>query len=84
MTRAGYNCIEISNDFVKLGKYTRGIESEPFLRSGRIVLIEGNWIADFIEQCEGFPNSAHDDKVDVLTYPIYEYLYEGENPYILT
>ena len=29
-----------------------------------------NYIPDFISQCESFPNGRHDDKVDVMTYPI--------------
>lgn len=82
LSNAGFNCIPIKNDFVRKGKYTRVEESEPFLRSGKIVLIDGTWIASFIGQCESFPNGKHDDKVDVLTYPIHEFLINDNNPYI--
>jgi len=79
----GYNCTGINNDFVRLGKFNRVESIEPFLRSGRVKLIEGNYIDSFILQAEGFPNSKHDDKIDVLCYPIFEYLIENSNPYIL-
>jgi predicted phage terminase large subunit-like protein len=80
----GYNVTEINNDHVKLGKFTRAEGIETFLRGGKVILIDdGNWIPSFITQCEAFPNGKHDDKVDVLCYPIYEYLMDGGNPYIL-
>jgi len=83
LTEAGYNCTEINNDIVKLGKHTRVEAIETFLRAGRVILIEdGNWIDGFITQCEVFPNGKHDDKVDVLCYAVYEYFIEGINPYI--
>ncbi len=25
------------------------------------------WVNDFIEECAGFPNGAHDDQVDAMT-----------------
>ena len=79
----GFNCVNIDNVHVAKGKHTRVEECEPVLRGGKIILIEeGNWIDAFVEQCEQFPNGAHDDKVDVLCYPIHEYLIEGSNPYL--
>ena len=69
----GYNTVRITNDHVKIGKYNRVEQCEPFLAGGRVVLIQGNWIPSFIAQCTAFPNGAHDDKVDVLTYPILKY-----------
>ena len=81
--KKGFNCTEIENSFVKLGKFTRVENIEPPLISGRIVLIEeGNWIDSFIEQCEGFPKAKHDDKVDILCYMVHKYLLEESNPYL--
>ncbi len=83
LREAGYNCTEIDNDTVKLGKFTRVEAIETFLRGGRIVLVEdGNWIDKFVTQCETFPNGKHDDMVDVLCYAVYEYFINGANPYI--
>ena len=80
---AGYNTIGIDNNTVSLGKLTRVEESESFLSSGRIVLIDtGNWIPYFTQQCEAFPNGTHDDLVDVLCYMIHKYFKNGVNPYI--
>jgi len=71
----GYNTVRIDNKHVRLGKYNRVEQCEPFLASGRVVLIQtgGNWQQSFLSQCTAFPNGAHDDKVDVLTYPILKY-----------
>ena len=83
LREAGYNCTEVNEDHVKLGKHTRVEEIEPFLRGAKVILIdEGNWIDSFITQCESFPNGKHDDKVDVLCYAVHEYLIDGGNPYI--
>lgn len=79
----GFSCDEISNEFVSKGKFTRVEEIEPVLRGGKVILIEeGNWIDSFVDQCEQFPNGAHDDKVDVLSYPIHEYFLKQSNPYL--
>jgi len=73
--KKGFNCSRVANKHVALGKTTRVEQSEPSLRSGRVVLIDqGNWIKPFIQQCEQFPNGKHDDKVDILTYMIHKYL----------
>jgi len=82
LLKSGWNCTGINNNFVRLGKFNRVESIEPFLRSGRVKLIKGAWIDSFIQQAEGFPNAKHDDKIDVLCYPIFEYLIEGSNPYI--
>lgn len=79
----GFNTVAIDNDIVRLGKLTRVNQSEKKLRGGRVVLVdEGNWIKPFIGQCEQFPNGKHDDKVDILTYMVHEFLLTGGNPYI--
>lgn len=80
LNNAGYNCVKINNKIVKKGKYTRVEESETFLVSGKIVLLHGGWNKSFIEQCEAFPNAKHDDKVDVLIYPIHEFLLKKRRP----
>ena len=73
LQRGGYNCRAISEKAIRYGKYNRVENAEPFLASGRVHLVEGNWNADFIEQCKAFPNGTHDDKVDTLTYAIDHY-----------
>lgn len=74
--QAGWNTKRINNKHVSVGKVNRVEQSEPFLAAGRVFLIRderSNWIDSFLAQCKVFPNGTHDDKVDVLTYPILNY-----------
>lgn len=68
-----FNAVEINNKAVALGKWNRVENSEPFLMSGKVVLVEGAWNKKFIDQCCSFPNGKHDDMLDNLTYAINEY-----------
>jgi predicted phage terminase large subunit-like protein len=77
----GYNTVKINSKHVSIGKENRVELCEPFLASGRIFLIRefgSNWIPSFIEQCKNFPNGTHDDKVDVLAYPILKYFTKNQ------
>lgn len=51
-------------------KTTRVNASTPFLESGRVVLLEGDWCEALIGQAAAFPNAAHDDRLDTLTQAI--------------
>ena len=75
LNNLGFNTVRINNKHVSIGKFNRVEQSEPFLAGGRVTLIDNNshWIRPFLEQCKSFPNGAHDDMVDVLTYPILKY-----------
>lgn len=42
----------------------------PYLSSGNVVLIDGLWTEDFINQIIGFPNAKHDEYVDLLCMAI--------------
>jgi predicted phage terminase large subunit-like protein len=49
-------------------KVTRAHAASPFIEAGNVYLPENApWAADFVEECAGFPNGAHDDQVDALT-----------------
>ena len=74
-----FNVREIHNDAVKLGKWNRAELTEPFLASGNIILVKGAWNKEFINQCGEFPNGAHDDQVDTLTYSTWLTLVKEEN-----
>lgn len=83
--KAGFNATGIDSKTVALGKLTRVEGIESVLRGMRIVLIdEGGerWIPSFIQECEAFPNGAHDDKVDILCYMVYKYFLTNTNPYL--
>lgn len=51
-------------------KITRVNNAAPFVRSLRVVCIDGGWVDGFIDECATFPNAKHDDQVDVLTQAI--------------
>lgn len=69
----GFNARGVNNKVVALGKYNRVENSEPFLASGRVILVKGAWNNAFIEQCIAFPNDVNDDMLDVLTFAIHKY-----------
>jgi predicted phage terminase large subunit-like protein len=39
----------------------------PIIESGRVKLIDGIYITDFLDECATFPNGQHDDQIDTLT-----------------
>jgi predicted phage terminase large subunit-like protein len=53
----------------------------PILETGRVILIDGPYVENFLNQLCTFPNSEHDDMVDVLVIGITESL-EDNNPAI--
>ncbi|RLB94384.1 MAG: terminase [Deltaproteobacteria bacterium] len=65
---------------VDTDKISRAHSVSPTCEAGNVFLPEkGNWLADFLEECEFFPNSEHDDQVDALTQAINYFLgfYKG-------
>lgn len=76
-----FNAVGIPNKTVALGKWNRVENTEPFLASGKIILVEGGWNKAFITQCTAFPNGAHDDMVDCFTYAVYEHFVYGIRSY---
>lgn len=42
----------------------------PVIECQRVVLVEGDWNDDFIDEVCGFPGRAHDEYVDILAYAI--------------
>lgn len=77
-----FNCREIPNNFVELGKWNRVENSESFLASGKVVLLAGSWNKRFIDQCATFPNAKNDDMVDDLTYSILLNFMKPNNNYV--
>lgn len=68
-----HNCVGVPDSAVRLGKYNRVENAEPFLAGGKVVLVKGAWNKRFVTQCATFPNATHDDMVDCLTYFIDEH-----------
>jgi predicted phage terminase large subunit-like protein len=74
----GFNCRAVPSKVVGLGKWNRVENAEPFLASGKVVLVEGSWNKAFIDQCCGFPNLVHDDLVDILCYGVHHYFIKSD------
>lgn len=49
-------------------KITRACAVSPTVEAGNVWLPEdAPWVADFMDEFDGFPNAAHDDQVDALS-----------------
>lgn len=51
-------------------KETRLNAASPTVECGRVILVDGPWNEDFIDEVCGFPAKKHDEFVDVLCYAI--------------
>lgn len=78
-TVSALNIGEITSDLVNGKDKTGRLSSiSPYLQSGRVVLIEGQWNDYFLSQICSFPNAAHDEFVDLLSYCVDELLVRGQ------
>lgn len=48
-------------------KITRANPVSAAAEGGRIFLVRGRWISDFLDELEVFPGGSHDDQVDALS-----------------
>lgn len=62
------------------GKETRLNAASPVVEGGRVVLVEGTWNEEFVEEICGFPVKPHDEYVDVLCYAIDYHLHNPFKP----
>ena len=62
----------------KDSKETRLNAASPTVECGRVILVDGAWNEQFIDEVCGFPSKPHDEYVDVLCYAID---YHIANPY---
>jgi predicted phage terminase large subunit-like protein len=49
------------------GKTERAAPVASQAEAGNVVLVNGPWVAPFLDECEAFPTGAHDDQVDAMT-----------------
>lgn len=59
-------------------KGTRLATCSPKVECGRVILVDGEWTEDFLDEVCGFPAMAHDEFVDILCYAIDHFLIRGE------
>ena len=57
----------------------------PKIECGRVILVEGDWNEEFVDEVSQFPAKTHDEYVDILVYAInyllddnYEFSEDGE------
>lgn len=51
-------------------KQTRLTAASPKVEAGRVILVIGPWMEDFVDETSGFPNKTHDEYVDLLCYAV--------------
>ena len=54
----------------KDSKEMRLATCSPKVECGRVVLVDGDWVEDFVDEVTGFPTKTHDEYVDILCYAI--------------
>jgi len=84
---SGKSTVQTIREFTKLNvseitgakdsKETELRNAAPSIESRRFVLIQGEWNRLFLDRVCGFPNSAHDEAVDLLCYAKKHYLDGG-------
>ena len=69
LRRSGLPVIELKPE---ADKYTRAIPAAARYESGMVYHREGaHWLNDLEAELLAFPNGAHDDQVDVISYAVY-------------
>jgi predicted phage terminase large subunit-like protein len=72
------NAIEIKSYLVGEGKAARADAATPTVEAGRVYLVEGSYVEDFLQEVCGFPGAEHDEQVDNLSYAVGFYFNRGE------
>lgn len=55
---------------VNKDKLTRALSWANRAEEGKLVLVRGPWIADFIDEACAFPNGRHDDQIDAVSLAV--------------
>ncbi len=69
-TQTRLNISEIKTDFVNSSKIENARACSPYIESGRVILVKGNWNEAFLNQVGTFPNAKHDEHIDLTCYGI--------------
>jgi predicted phage terminase large subunit-like protein len=51
-------------------KFTRALSWANLAEEGKVILVRGPWIDDFLDELTTFPNSAHDDQLDAVSLAV--------------
>jgi predicted phage terminase large subunit-like protein len=55
---------------VKGDKFTRALSWANLAEEGKVILVRGAWIDEFLEEICTFPNSRHDDQLDAVSIAV--------------
>jgi len=55
---------------VDADKVTRALAWANRAEEGKIILVRGSWIADFLDEVASFPHGRHDDQIDAVSLAI--------------
>lgn len=73
--------IEIKSYLVQEGKEARLQAASPYIQSGKVKIVKGNWNGKFTAQLTGFPKVKHDEYVDLLGYACEYYFREAKTDF---
>ncbi|MEZ3441564.1 hypothetical protein [Alistipes sp.] len=64
----------------KDGKDTRLHSASPTIEGGRVILVDGAWVEEYLEEVCGFPAKAHDEYVDLTVYAVDYHILQHKKP----
>jgi predicted phage terminase large subunit-like protein len=73
--------VEIKSYLVQEGKEARLQAASPYIESGKVKIVRGNWNGKFTAQLTGFPKVKHDEYVDLLGYACEYYFREAKTDF---
>jgi len=59
--------IVVKSYAVDKDKLTRALKWIALAEAGKVFIVTGDWMWDFFDQCEAFPNATHDDMIDAVS-----------------
>ncbi len=51
-------------------KFTRALTWANLAEGGKVILVRGPWVADFLDEVCTFPNARHDDQIDAVSLAV--------------
>ena len=68
----GLNGYALRSVKVQYDKLTRSLAWLNLAEEGKIILVRGAWIDDFVDEVCNFPNGRHDDQIDAVSIAVSE------------
>jgi len=78
-SQTNINVAEIKSNLTSVSKIERARTVSPFIEGGKINLVDGKWIDNYLSQIAMFPNAKHDEHIDLTSYAIDLELIQGLN-----